>query len=243
MRSTSSVCYYSERESPSRRRQRRPILLSHWLPFPTEDQERSIQSNWQQSGSSSLQQSNEFILFNRIPQDLSTRLSMPSRAHLSLILSQRQAHRTFDPRQSEYRARVNRARLSFYRPVPGAVVAANSSSSLTRRGGQPEPARSRGDALIDSSAIMAVNTIIVPHGQEEVRQSSREQGTVDPTLHPQFSVKDVYTLSCIHCRSSFTLRGMRATLLGDTSTQLFSTDLAPAHIQMIDKEYTTPNCA
>ena len=41
----------------------------------------------------------------------------------------------------------------------------------------------------------------------------------NPTIHPQFRTKVVCKLSCRHCTSTVSLRGMRAILLGDTKVK------------------------
>lgn len=67
-------------------------------------------------------------------------------------------------------------------------------------------------------------------------------GTVDPSTHPHFRIKDVFLLQCRHCQSSLCSRGMKAILLGDTKVELYSTDVPPANIQTVYQDYTTGNC-
>ncbi|TPX33122.1 hypothetical protein SmJEL517_g03953 [Synchytrium microbalum] len=63
-----------------------------------------------------------------------------------------------------------------------------------------------------------------------------------PSIHPNFRQKIVCTLTCKHCDSMVCTRGMKAILLGDTRVELFSTDLPPNRVELVDKDYTTRNC-
>ncbi|KAI8900039.1 protein FAM72 [Globomyces pollinis-pini] len=68
-------------------------------------------------------------------------------------------------------------------------------------------------------------------------------GTINPSVHPQFRSKAVCGLSCNHCESNLCDRGMRAILLGNTTIELFSTDIPPFGVALVDKDYFTKNCS
>ncbi|KAI1315436.1 Protein fam72a [Mortierella claussenii] len=55
--------------------------------------------------------------------------------------------------------------------------------------------------------------------------------------------KIVCRMDCRYCAAVICLRGMKAMLLADTTVELFSTDHPPGSVQLIDKDYTTSNCA
>ncbi|KAH6581039.1 hypothetical protein BASA60_002628 [Batrachochytrium salamandrivorans] len=63
-----------------------------------------------------------------------------------------------------------------------------------------------------------------------------------PSIHPQFRSKTVCMLNCRHCSTVICNRGMKAILLGDTRVELFSTDVPPFRVQLVDKDYMTRNC-
>ncbi|OAJ38049.1 hypothetical protein, variant [Batrachochytrium dendrobatidis JEL423] len=63
-----------------------------------------------------------------------------------------------------------------------------------------------------------------------------------PSIHPQFRSKAVCTLNCRHCTTVICNRGMKAILLGDTRVELFSTDVPPFRVQLVEKDYMTRNC-
>ncbi|KAI8917930.1 protein FAM72 [Entophlyctis helioformis] len=63
-----------------------------------------------------------------------------------------------------------------------------------------------------------------------------------PSIHPQFRSKAVCVLNCRHCSTVICNRGMKAILLGDTRVELFSTDVPPFCVQLVEKDYMTRNC-
>lgn len=65
----------------------------------------------------------------------------------------------------------------------------------------------------------------------------------NPSIHPQFRAKIVYRLQCKSCDSDLCIRGMRATLLGNSKLELFSTDSQPGGVSLVFNDYTTRNCA
>lgn len=52
-----------------------------------------------------------------------------------------------------------------------------------------------------------------------------------------FEAKAVQTLQCSFCSTELCCRGMRALLLADTATELFSTDVAPVPCSLVGDEY------
>ncbi|KAJ3185359.1 Protein fam72a [Gaertneriomyces sp. JEL0708] len=59
---------------------------------------------------------------------------------------------------------------------------------------------------------------------------------------PQFRTKVVCELACRHCSSNVCRRGMRAILLADMNIELFSTDIPPNGVQLVNDDYHTRNC-
>ncbi|KAJ3186235.1 Protein fam72b [Gaertneriomyces sp. JEL0708] len=57
-----------------------------------------------------------------------------------------------------------------------------------------------------------------------------------------FGKKIVYRLDCTHCLSVLCWRGMKAILLADMNVELFSTDIPPEGVQLINNDYQTRNC-
>ncbi|KAJ3379464.1 Protein fam72a, partial [Lobulomyces angularis] len=72
--------------------------------------------------------------------------------------------------------------------------------------------------------------------------SGRSNGTVNPSIHPQFRSKVVVKIYCDHCSSEICKRGMKAILLGNTKVELYSTDTPPTGVQLVYQDYTTQNC-
>eukprot|EP00730_Choanoeca_flexa_P011264 TRINITY_DN24226_c0_g1_i1.p1 TRINITY_DN24226_c0_g1~~TRINITY_DN24226_c0_g1_i1.p1 ORF type:complete len:205 (+),score=26.05 TRINITY_DN24226_c0_g1_i1:1-615(+) len=58
-----------------------------------------------------------------------------------------------------------------------------------------------------------------------------------------FARKPVHTLSCRYCTSSLCSRAMKALLLADEKTMLFSTDACPDAVLLVEDEYLTESCA
>lgn len=67
-------------------------------------------------------------------------------------------------------------------------------------------------------------------------------GTVNPSVHPQFRSKVVCKIHCSHCYTEICKRGMKAILLGNTKVELYSTDTPPSGVQLVYQDYTTQNC-
>jgi len=63
-----------------------------------------------------------------------------------------------------------------------------------------------------------------------------------PTSIKRFEKKPVCNLECRYCDRSVCNRAMKAILLADVRVELFSTDFIPMGVQLVDKEYMTPNC-
>ena len=62
-------------------------------------------------------------------------------------------------------------------------------------------------------------------------------------LERLFGEKVVMELNCKFCSSKICRRGMRALLLADTKTELFSTDLPPTHTTaLVGGDYRTSSC-
>lgn len=58
-----------------------------------------------------------------------------------------------------------------------------------------------------------------------------------------FGNKLVVELECHYCDTQICTRGMKAVLLADTKTELYSTDSAPlSTTAMVGEEYRTENC-
>lgn len=77
-----------------------------------------------------------------------------------------------------------------------------------------------------------------------IRQSSRHsQNNTRPTTHPQFKSKQVCTLYCKHCSLTLCHRGMKASLLGDSQVELFSTDIPPEGVQQVYGDYRVHSCS
>ncbi|KAL5014668.1 hypothetical protein ScPMuIL_008938 [Solemya velum] len=64
-----------------------------------------------------------------------------------------------------------------------------------------------------------------------------------PQLHPSFRKKPVYCLDCCFCGSTVCRRGMKAILLADTKTELFSTDVPDrSEVDVTCELFYTDNC-
>lgn len=62
-------------------------------------------------------------------------------------------------------------------------------------------------------------------------------------LQRLFGEKVVMELNCKYCCNKICRRGMRALLLADTKTELFSTDLPPTQTTaLVGGEYRTQSC-
>ncbi|KXN70305.1 hypothetical protein CONCODRAFT_31859, partial [Conidiobolus coronatus NRRL 28638] len=57
-----------------------------------------------------------------------------------------------------------------------------------------------------------------------------------------FRSKSVCQLICQCCTNTVCNRGMKAMLLADTRVELYSTDLPPTNVQLVDEDYVTKNC-
>jgi len=62
------------------------------------------------------------------------------------------------------------------------------------------------------------------------------------TLHPTFQKKKVVDLSCRFCGNTVCDRGMKAILLADTAVELYSTDLPPPRVDLVETSYQTEKC-
>ncbi|TPX59026.1 hypothetical protein SpCBS45565_g07854 [Spizellomyces sp. 'palustris'] len=72
------------------------------------------------------------------------------------------------------------------------------------------------------------------------RQSS--EGSLTDNIRPQFRSKVVCELTCRHCTAVVCRRGMKAILLADMNIELFSTDVPPNGVQLVNDDYQTRNC-
>ncbi|KAI9091856.1 FAM72 protein-domain-containing protein [Phlyctochytrium arcticum] len=61
-------------------------------------------------------------------------------------------------------------------------------------------------------------------------------------IRPQFRSKVVCELTCRHCLATVCRRGMKAILLADMNIELFSTDVPPHGVQLVNDDYQTRNC-
>ncbi|OWF49383.1 protein FAM72A-like [Mizuhopecten yessoensis] len=60
---------------------------------------------------------------------------------------------------------------------------------------------------------------------------------------PSFRRKQVFILDCAYCDSTICRRAMRAVLLADSQTELFSTDIQEeGAVDMTDEKFYTDNC-
>jgi hypothetical protein len=67
--------------------------------------------------------------------------------------------------------------------------------------------------------------------------------SVQERLARLFGEKMVVRLSCRFCATTLCSRGMKALLLADTKTELFSTDIPPLHAtSLVGDDYQTTNC-
>lgn len=79
--------------------------------------------------------------------------------------------------------------------------------------------------------------------RERVERAAAPQPTRSaPNIRPQFRTKIVCNLNCTHCHVGVCRRGMKAILLADTNVELFSTDLPPFGVQLVNDDYMTRNC-
>ncbi|XP_071083103.1 protein FAM72A-like [Haliotis cracherodii] len=63
-------------------------------------------------------------------------------------------------------------------------------------------------------------------------------------LHPTFREKNVYSLDCIFCGSNVCRRGMKAVLLADTRTEMYSTDIPEKDaVDLVEGGILTNHCA
>ncbi|KAJ3329211.1 Protein fam72b [Blyttiomyces sp. JEL0837] len=62
-------------------------------------------------------------------------------------------------------------------------------------------------------------------------------GVDESRIRQQFRSKIVCQLTCAHCGSVCCTRGMKAILLADMNIELFSTDLPPKHVQLVNEDY------
>ncbi|KAG0241601.1 Protein fam72a [Mortierella sp. GBA43] len=98
-------------------------------------------------------------------------------------------------------------------------------------------------------ATAALNTV-APSGYNGLDNSlnyarsgrRRIMDRYDMSLSSRTHAKTVFRIDCRYCSAVVCLRGMKAMLLADTSVELFSTDHPPGSVQLINKDYTTPNC-
>ncbi|TPX30554.1 hypothetical protein SmJEL517_g05893 [Synchytrium microbalum] len=93
----------------------------------------------------------------------------------------------------------------------------------------------------------------LPRTVIEYTSSSRTSGRIsaqdmypesfDPAnIRPQFRSKVVCELKCRYCTSTVCKRGMKAILLADMNVELYSTDLPPFGVQLVNEDYQTRNC-
>ncbi|KAJ3389205.1 Protein fam72a [Lobulomyces angularis] len=59
---------------------------------------------------------------------------------------------------------------------------------------------------------------------------------------PQFRSKAVCQLSCKYCGNGVCRRGMKAILLADMAVELFSTDMPPSGVSLVNEDYQTRKC-
>ncbi|TPX50668.1 hypothetical protein SeMB42_g01184 [Synchytrium endobioticum] len=78
----------------------------------------------------------------------------------------------------------------------------------------------------------------------DISHSSNEPyDDYDPqNVRPQFRSKIVCELKCRYCSSGVCRRGMKAILLADMNIELYSTDLPPFCVQLVNEDYQTRNC-
>ncbi|KAI8820957.1 FAM72 protein-domain-containing protein [Fimicolochytrium jonesii] len=77
--------------------------------------------------------------------------------------------------------------------------------------------------------------------QQREQQQQLLQVETEP-IRPQFRSKIVCELTCRHCEAVVCRRGMKAILLADMNIELFSTDVPPHGVQLVNNDYQTRNC-
>ncbi|KAJ3104752.1 Protein fam72a [Phlyctochytrium planicorne] len=75
-----------------------------------------------------------------------------------------------------------------------------------------------------------------------LRTRSTPIASTNPVTTPPFRSKPVHNLSCLHCATPICSRAMKAILLSNTRLELYSTDMAPAEVEMVDCEKVTGSC-
>lgn len=77
------------------------------------------------------------------------------------------------------------------------------------------------------------------HHQQQV--TSIDQQPIG-TAHSHFRYKIVCRLECRFCQNTVCHRGMKAILLADTKVELYSTDMPPSGVSLVNESYMTENC-
>lgn len=79
--------------------------------------------------------------------------------------------------------------------------------------------------------------------QRQPRIVTSASSRASERINRLFGEKMVMELSCRFCATALCDRGMKALLLADTSTELYSTDLSPhAATTLVGGDYQTPCC-
>lgn len=84
-------------------------------------------------------------------------------------------------------------------------------------------------AVPERAAAVSASTFYASHRT----RTQTQRRSVDPSVHPQFRTKTVCELFCTHCDMMLCRRGMSAILLGDTSVNLYSTDVKPDNLEYV----------
>lgn len=86
--------------------------------------------------------------------------------------------------------------------------------------------------------------------QQQGRQSSMSEGTMavetprqQHQQRPAFLSQPVYQLACAACIRPLCLRAMKAVMLSDHSKELYSTDMPPAGLQLVNDDRQVRHCA
>jgi hypothetical protein len=98
------------------------------------------------------------------------------------------------------------------------------------------------DNPVRNSAPRFANTRLRQNNSDPLARNS-DQPNISSASDPYAHQKHVHLLHCVYCSHFVCHRGMKATLLSNTSVQLFSTDAPPPNaIQLLDEDYCTITC-
>lgn len=136
-------------------------------------------------------------------------------------------------------ADVTSGSVPFMRVGPDSSAGPNQFLSTITRG----PAATVSALMMNTADLQqqaqqyyANTSIMAPPPAPRVRQP-----TVQATASPLRN-KIVYELHCCYCQTHICGRAMRAILLADTKVELFSTDVPPSRLRLLDDDRMTQGC-